>query len=61
MASTMDRSVVGGYPPLILQSPLIKSYTNNLVPSTWYHVLGAKYLVPIAGTKLLVSSTWYQV
>ena len=38
----------------------------DLVPSTWYQVLGTKYLVPSAGyqvlgTKYLIPSTWHQV
>ncbi len=39
---------------------------HTRVPSTWYQVLGTKYLVPstwyqVLGTKCLVPSTWYQV
>ena len=37
-----------------------------MVPSSWYQVLGTKYLVPSTwhqapGTKYLAPSTWYQV
>jgi len=32
--------------------------TKYLVPSTWYQVLGTKYLAP---TRYLVPSAWYQV
>ena len=37
-----------------------------MVPSTWHHVLGTRYLVPgtwyqVLGTKYLAPSTWYQV
>ena len=55
LSSSFSHKPRGGSPPSAAEIP------KYLVPSTWYQVLGSKYLVQVPGTKYLVPSTLYRV